>query len=159
MFSTNPQTAIEVDVIAVILEAMPYGSTLPYDAMSKKIGRDVRKDARMSVLKARRRAERNTKSLYATVRGIGVQRLLSQSIAGLGKDVRAKIGRKARSTYERLSSAKYNDIDTRQQAQIDAERSLLGAIAAMSTVTASNRVSEHTSTGPVVMTKVLEILG
>jgi hypothetical protein len=156
MFSTNPETEIEVDALAKALVAVPIRETISYAALSEVVGYDVQRKP-FALFKARKRVESDTGLRLATVKGEGIKKLDAEAIAGIGAAARKNIARKAARQAQRLTGLRYNDIDATTQARIDAERSLLGAISAMSK-TDIERVEEQTRTGPVVAAKVFDLM-
>jgi hypothetical protein len=160
MFRTSPEHAIQIEALVAALNALPVGQTITYDALSEAIGKRVQTDdGRFLLIRARRLAEKQTGTLFATVFGVGVKRLPADEAAGVGSDVRQRIRRSANRTYARLSDIRYNDITPDVRQRIDAERSLMGAIASLATQTSANSVAKHTQTGPVPVAKLLAAIG
>jgi hypothetical protein len=159
MLQTSPQIEIETDILANVLAEVASGETVTYARLSLAIGRDVSKsNARLALMKARKRVEKNTGALFATVRGEGVQRLTAENVPGIGAQTRRSIKRRAKSAYERLTAQKYNNVTDETRRRIDAERSLLGAIASMASDGAAHKVSVGTQTGPMSITQVMEAI-
>lgn len=158
MKATNPQIEIEAAAIARLLMELPIDGVLSYADASAQIGRDVTNGARFSLMKARRIAEKECGSLFATVRQVGVKRLPASHVAGVGADVRKRVGRAANRGYERLTAIRYNDLDGSSRTRVDAERSLLGAISSLATSPTVKKIEAYTTTGPVPVGKVLEAL-
>ena len=155
MFNTSPDRQIRIERLAKFLRDLPIREVATYEALSDHLGEDVKSD-RIALIRARKVAERETGMRFATVHGEGVKKLDAAAIPGIGEEVRKGIARKARRQSERLVGLKYNDIDGPMQARIDAERSILGAIAATANVKAE-KVEIHTSTGPIVPSRIFQV--
>lgn len=156
MFNTSPETQIEIDVLASILESLPINGIASYDQLSEAVGYRVN-DKPFALIKARKQIEERTGMRFGTVRMEGVKKLSSEAIAGIGADARKAIARKAKSQAKRLTGLRYNDIDGEKRARIDAERSLLGAIAATAKADVK-KVETLTPTAPVVPLKIFEMM-
>lgn len=159
MFKTSPQHAIQIDAIVKALTAIPVGQIITYKDLSAIVGKNVQSDdGRFLLIRARRLAEKQTGTLFATVFGQGIKRLPADEAAGVGSDARQRIRRSANRTYARLSDIRYNDVAPETRARIDAERSLMGAISAIATQANVSNVQRHTSTGPIPVAKLLEAI-
>ncbi len=156
MFTTSPDRQIRIERLTRYLRDLPIRAVATYDDLSAHLGEDVKAD-RLALIRARKVAEQETGMRFATVHGEGVKKLDAASIPGIGEEVRKGIARKARRQSERLVGLKYNDIDGPMQARIDAERSILGAIAATARVS-PEKVEQHTSTGPIVPARIFQTI-
>lgn len=155
-FTTNPERQIRIERLAKVLRDLPIRATATYDDLSAALGDNVRADW-IALIRARELVEKETGMRFATVRGAGVKKLDAASIPGIGEEARAQIARRARRKHKQLTGLKYNDIDAPLQTRIDAERSLLGAIAATAKAKAE-KVIEHTTTGPIIAARVFELV-
>lgn len=92
-----PSTAYAADVqaIADLLAATPVGDVCAYARLSAAIGRDVTR-CRYLALSAIRRLNKDTGALFASVRGVGYQRLPADDAHKVGSTARARIRRAAR---------------------------------------------------------------
>lgn len=156
MNATDPEIAIEIDIISRMLADLPVRQVISYEVLSKAVGYSVQ-DRPFVLLKAREKAEEITGMRLETIRREGIKKMDAAAVAGIGASVRGAIARKARKHAKRLTGLKYNDIDARTQSRIDAERSLLGAISAAAKADIE-RVQEHTSTGPVVASRIFDLM-
>lgn len=156
MFSTNPELEIEVDTLSTVLKALPMGGVASYASLSEAVGYPVQKKI-FALMKARKKVEDETGLRFATVRGEGVKLLPADAIAGIGASVRKGIARKAKRQAARLTGLRYNNIEKGEQARIDAERSLLGAISATARTNVSE-VEKQTQTGPVVAARIFDMM-
>jgi hypothetical protein len=155
-FATNPELQIEMEKLSRALADLGPEEMLPYADMTRMLGYNI-KEKPWVLMRAKKRVEKDTGLRLATVRGEGVKKLSAENLAGIGMTARAKIGRVAKYNAARLSGLRYNDIDDRIQARVDAERSLLGAISAVAS-TKGDHVASITKTGPVVAAQVFDYL-
>ena len=156
MFNTNPETAIEVDAVSNMLTQLPMTEILSYASIGEALGYDCQRKP-FSVFKARKKAEAETGLRFETVRGVGIRKIDSAAVVGIGAAARRRIARHAKYQAIRLTGLKYNDIAPEIRSRIDAERSLLGAISATARASTEN-IASHTSTGPVVPARVFEMI-
>ena len=146
MFRTSPQTQIEIERLTEALRSVSTGQMVSYKELTSAIGRDVQKQARLSLIQARKRLEDEDGSYrFETVFGLGVKRLTGAEVAGIGGATRKKIRRSATRGFERLSDLKMNDISDVDRRKIDLERALLGAIES----TASDKTARKTDAATV----------
>jgi hypothetical protein len=149
MFQSDPQTAILIQSIATTLREISVGETKPYSNFP---------EAPFWVMaRARKLVESEDGSRFATVRRVGIMRLKSEDIPGIGSTVRAQIGRKAKTAFSRLTNIRANDVTPDIQARIDAERSLLGAVSVLMK-DKSLPPQEATKTGPEVAKNIFSRL-
>lgn len=157
MFSTNPETEIEVERLTKVLSNLPIRSIASYAELSQAVGYDVQ-ERPFTLMKARERVEKQTGLRFATVKGEGVKKLDGASVAGIGAAARKVIARRAKRQAARLTGLSYNDIDASSQQRIDAERSLLGAISATAKADIA-KVEQEARTGPVVAARIFDLMG
>jgi hypothetical protein len=127
MFKTSPENATDVNIMSELLRVLPIGGTLSYTDVSAAIGRDVRKHYWL-LRSAMERVEKESGSLLAVVRSIGVKRLASEELSGVGADAIRKVRRTARRGYNRLDTIRTNDLPQSEATKIVAHKSQLGAI-------------------------------
>jgi len=156
MFATNPEIEIEVEKVSEILKALPIDGMASYTLLSEVVGYNITKRP-FVLMKARRLVEKETGLRFGTVRAEGVKKLDGNAVAGIGAAVRQGIARKAKVHASRLAGLRYNDIAPESRQRIDAERSLLGAIAATAKADVK-RVEREAVTGPVVAAKIFEMM-
>jgi hypothetical protein len=156
-FQTNPQTQIEIELLAEALAGLAPEQILSFDEMTTLLGYPVKQASFWVLLAAREKVEKETGLRYGAVRGIGVRRLDAKSLPGIGMGARSRIGRLAKRHGKRLTGLRYNDIDHRLQARLDRERSLLGAIGVVAS-TPGNRIDKLTQTGPVAAEAIFDYL-
>lgn len=156
MFSSNPETEIEVERLASVLTDLPISAIATYSELSRAVGYDVQ-ERPFTLMKARDIVERETGLRLSTVKREGVKKLDAAAIAGIGAEARKSIARRAKRQAKRLAGLSYNDIDRTTQQRIDAERSLLGAISATARADV-RKVEAETSTGPVVAARVFDMM-
>jgi hypothetical protein len=156
MFATNPELQLEIEKLYEALNELAPDGLLSYETMSRLLGYSI-KQKPWVLMRAKKRFENNTGLRVGTVRGEGVRKLTAEAVPGLGAVARKRIGRIAKRGSEQLIDLRYNDIDSRVQARIDAERSLLGAISAVAS-TQGNHMAKETRTGPIVPAAVFDHL-
>lgn len=155
MFPTNPDLQIESEKIEAALSNLGPEELMTYRDINDLVGYDVIKTKRWVVMRAKQRVEKRQGLRFATVNGQGIKKLAATSLPGIGAVSRKRIGRIAKKDAARLTELKYNDIDSRLQSRIDAERSLLGAISAVAS-THGNHVVPLTRTGPIVAKELFD---
>lgn len=156
MFKSNPETEIEVEALAKILEGLSIDETISYEHLTATVGYSVQARP-FPLMKARKQVENRTGLRFETVHGIGIKKIPASAVAGIGAAYRKRIQRTAMRQSKRLTGLRYNDIDQATQARIDAERSLLGAISATAGMDA-RQVEPISQTGPAVAAKVFGLL-
>lgn len=145
MFRSSPEREAEIRTLSGLLREIPLGEVLSYAAMTEAIGRDVRGDARVSLLAARQTVEREPEGRrFETLRGVGIKRIETADIPGIGAATRRKISRTARRGHARLCGITANDLTPEVQKQIDFERSMLGAITLASSSRTAAKVQKAT---------------
>jgi hypothetical protein len=154
MFSTKPETQIEIERLSTILRDLGPGDVVGYDALSGAVGYNVQ-ERRFSLMKAQQATEKETGLRFATVPRQGLKKLPADALPGIGSIARRRIAKSAKRQAARLVGLRYNDIDQAVKAKLDAERSLLGAISAVAT-TKPETIEEGTRTGPLVAAQVFE---
>lgn len=156
MFSSNPETEIEIERLAKVLLDLPIRSVATYSQLSLAVGYDVQRKP-FALMKARKRVETETGLRLGTVKGEGIKKLDAEAVAGIGANARRSIAKKARRQAARLTGLSYNDIDAGTRQRIDAERSLLGAISATANADVK-QIEGKTGTGPVVPALIFEAM-
>ena len=149
--------ALAVASLADALRALPAGGALTY-AEANSLVSDDGAALRFLLADARKRVEQEGPARFATVRGRGVRRLETAEIVGIGAQARASIGRRARRAGKRLADIRVNDLSPAERAAIDAERSVLGAIAVLSRDSAAIKAREVAQTGPILPKDVLQLV-
>lgn len=157
MIATDPQTAIEVEKLAILLSELATEETVTYETLSEAVGYSIQHRP-FTLIKARKIVEEQSGLRFSTVMRIGVKKLPATAVPGIGVVARKRIGRAAKRQAKRLTGLKYNDIDSRVQARIDAERSLLAAISTVSTADVGEFEKETSTTGPMVARQVFDAL-
>ena len=153
--ATNPELQIEIEKVMTALTELGPDEILTYDELTHLLGYHPREKPWV-VLRAKQRVEKEQGVRFASVRGVGPKRLSTEALPGIGQFARQRIGRIAKKDANRLIDLRaYNDIDKKTQSRIDAERSLLGAISAVSS-TQGQSVAPLTRTGPVVAARIFD---
>lgn len=154
MFATNPETQIEIEKLSTILRNLGPDGLATYADLSTAAGYAVQRKP-FPLIRARKLVEDETGIRFETVARAGVKRLSADALPGIGISARARVARLARRQAARLTGLKYNDITAPIQARLDAERSLLGAISAVSKAQAE-KIAANTTTGPIIAAKIFE---
>lgn len=147
----SPAHEIAVEKIAALLAALGVGEILSYADASKAAGLDLRSAARWLLLRARANVEKERPDVrFTTERGQGVRRLAADEIPGIGAAARRSIRRKARIGYRRLADQKMN-LSPQDQARVDLERSILGAVITVSRDATLKKAATGERTGPLTL--------
>lgn len=150
MTKTSPERQIEIERLTTLLMELSVDGVVDYGALSAAIGRNVQEaDTRPILIAARKRAEKLTGQRFETLRAVGIKRLAAVDVPGIGLNARARIRRASSRAFKRLTDLSYNDVDSRTRARIDAERSVMGAISALTKEQSITTVREGSTTGPV----------
>jgi len=157
-FATNPENEIEIETLAKALAELGPEGMLSYRQMSDLVGFDIQHNRRYILVRAREKVEEETGLRFETVIGEGVRPLGKEELRGMGMSARRRIGRISKRVVARLTNLKgYNDIDSRDQAGLDAERSLHGAIREIAS-TQNNHIASLTKRGPIVVAAVFDYI-
>lgn len=155
-FATSPDTQIKVEALALALRALPVGEVMPYAAAATACKEPDRGRLGALLVRARKSVEQAEGSRFATVHRIGIKRLAAEDMPGIGSHARARIGRIAKRQFHRLSGIRAN-MSAETQAQIDIQRSLLGAISEISKPSAAEKLQKRGDvTGPMVAAAVFQ---
>lgn len=158
MFNTSPQNALEIEKIKALLLALPAGETLTYQRISEAIGRNCRQGKGYTMISAREAAEKETGARFGTIAGHGIKRLQAHEISGIGASTRKRINRAAGKAFRRLSTTAYNDITDEDRNRINAEKSLLGAIAALTPSGVAKKVLAGTKTDLLTLPQIVKAI-
>lgn len=154
---TKPEHQNRIEKIENFLKDMSNSQLSSYQEISEYCGFDVL-DHRVSLIQARKNVEKSQGSRFETVYRQGIKKLGGDGVVGIGAVARRRVTRIAKTQSARLTGLRYNDISPAMQSRIDAERSLLGAIASTASTQSIERVEAETSTGPIAASKVLRCL-
>lgn len=154
-FATKPEIEIEVETLVKCLAELPIDAVLSYEDIVQALGYDPRDERHYVLTRARQRAEKSG-FRFETVHRIGIKKMSGEAIAGIGARARRKIGKVARRQSERLTNLSYN-VTGEQRAKIDAERSVLGAISAVTSMPIT-KIEPVATTGPIVAHRIFDML-
>lgn len=143
MFKTSPEINRETEILTEHLKSLSIGEIVRYTRLTELIDRDVQGPAWYSLCKARKQAEADTSSLFEPVVRVGIKRLPVEELPSVGLKATGRIRRIARNAYRRIAAVKTNDMPPEIALAIDAQRSQLGAIAAVSTRSTQKQISEE----------------
>ena len=151
----TPDDEIKTERIAAILRSLPIGEVASYRDVAMACGGEP---SRWLLITARKQVETDTGARFATVRKVGIKKLASGEIVGIGAAARRRVGRIAKAQSRRLVGLSYNGLSDDDRARIDVERSLLGAICAASGAASAKALADSGVTGPQVSDRVFDIL-
>jgi predicted transcriptional regulator len=124
------ELSADTRAIADLLLACPIGDTVSLASMSDAIGRDIRKH-RHIIVTARRVVEREAGAVFASVRGIGYQRLdAERTVAVVAPAARKHIARSAKRAARSINEAtrRVNDLPVEVRRRAVHELGVLGII-------------------------------
>jgi hypothetical protein len=154
MFQTRPETQTQIEALTVALCALPVGETASYDALNKAAPGHTY----WSLLAARKATEEQTGMRLACVRSEGIKKLAAKDIASIGATARVHIRRVAKVQGKRLAGLSYNDMDAAQRRKVDVERSLLGAVAMVTSTKSANAMARDEQPAEHPAARVLSML-
>lgn len=128
MFPTNPQNAEIVERLAKALSEVPMGGTITYLDLKKIAGYDLRTKGRYLLTAARRRAEKELGACFECVREIGIQRLASDAIPGVGLDAIRKSRRAAKRGKARIDRVNSNSLSASARLAMNGYSAMLGTV-------------------------------
>lgn len=157
-FTSDPENQIKIDALANALNNVSVGATLTYLEAEALVSETERQKLGWFLMQARKKIETDSDARFATVRRLGVKRLTTEDLPGIGADVRQTIGRKAKRAFKRLGGLRANDMSQQVQQSIDAERSILGAFVELSKDRVKAKAEQGTQTGPIIAQRVFDLL-
>ena len=98
-----PALSEESKSLAKILQDIPPGGVVEYDALSLAVGLDVRTEGRSRLGTARNICMREYAMVFAAVRGKGLKRLVDREMASIGTASLQKINRACRRDVRAMS--------------------------------------------------------
>ena len=154
MFQTRPETHTQIEALTAALCALPVGEIASYDALNKA----APGHSYWSRLAARKATEEQTGMRLACVRNEGIKKLAAKDIVSIGTAARVHIRRVAKVQGKRLAGLAYNDMDKDQRRKVDVERSLLGAVAMVTSVKSATKMSRDEQPAEHPAARVLSML-
>lgn len=141
----QPEFKLSTDsaALALRLTEVAVGDIVRYDDLSKAIGRDVRSSAAGALESARRVAQRDSRAVFASVRGEGLRRLTDAEIVDLSDSGRDRIRRQAKRTAKKLVCVDYDALPAEKKVKHNAALSMMGALASIATDTAQKRLEKQ----------------
>lgn len=158
-FTAAPENEIAISVLAEHLRGLPVGGVLTYPAASTAIGENAQGRGRRLLARARSIVEREDGSRFGTVSGIGVKRLETADVIGIGMGYRRHIRRTSKRAFDRLSGLRLNDLTEDQRKRIDAERAAFGAISLMTTEKSVATIAKNTTETALPVAETLRLFG
>ena len=158
-FTTQPENEIAISLLVEALRALPVGGVLTYATASGAIDEDVQGRARRLMARARAIVEREDGSRFGTVPGIGIKRLETADVLGIGAGYRRHIRRTSKRAFDRLSGLRLNDLTEDQRKRLDAERAAFGAISLMTTERSVATIEKNTGETALPVASTLALFG
>ncbi|MGE0714806.1 MAG: hypothetical protein AB7P02_05135 [Alphaproteobacteria bacterium] len=156
-FQSSPENQAAITALADGLRALPVGGVLTYSAAHDAVGQDVKTKRRYLLDRAREIVEREDGTRFGTVSNVGVKRLETADVLGIGAGYRRHIRRTATKAHKRLSGLRVNDLTEAQQKRLDAERAGFGAISLLATERAVKTVEAASNGATLPVGKTLAL--
>jgi hypothetical protein len=134
------QKSADTKILEGVLAECPVGGTVTYEAMSKAIGRDVRKHAASSIHSARRWLLNEKGMVFDVIQNEGYVRLDDKLIVSSMERDRKKLHRVTSVSLKKLASVNYNNLDNETKKKHTVASAQMGALAMFSQKSASNRI-------------------
>jgi len=149
-FPTDPERQLKIEALVAALQELPVNGVLEYRKAARVAEEPDGHKLRDLLRAAVKRAEGEMSARFGTVRKVGVRRLTVEELPGIGSATRSRIGRAARRGFVRLSDIRSNDVPQTLRSRLDAERSVLGAIASLTRETNVKKIETGQKTGPQI---------
>lgn len=156
-FISSPENQAAITALTDALRALPVAGTLPYVEASALIGQDVQTKRRYLLDRARDMVEQEDGARFGVVTGVGVKRLETADVLGLGAGYRRHIRRTARRASKRLSNLRVNDLTEAQRKRLDAERAGFGALSLIATERSTKTIEAKTNESVLPVGKTLAL--
>lgn len=129
-FAANPEVQAEIAKLVPLLQALSVNGILAYENASKAIGRDVRREARYSLLRARQQVEKDDGVRFAVITNVGIKRLSADDVPAIGSYAIKHLHRTAKTAVKRLSDLRaYNDMQPEDRLRIAGMRLVASHVA------------------------------
>jgi hypothetical protein len=138
----NFARSADTELLESMLRRLKIGEALPYDDMSKALGRDVRKHCKSNLTSARNALE-SEGIIMACVPNEGVIRLDDAQIVATGGGYRQRIRRASQKMLSRLSRVNYEQLSKDVQLQHTVLAAQMGAIHHFSTSATQKKIASH----------------
>ena len=161
MASNALQTSVEIRTITDLLVATPIGMITTYEAMAQAVGFDVKSRKRYIIMAGIHHANKESGAVFASVRGVGYQRLQAEDFHTGGISAR----RKVRATTNRSANTiirgveKANDISPEAQRKAYGEVNSLAILRHLATDKTRAAVPETEKPLPVALTLAAMLRG
>lgn len=144
MAKSIPELSSDTRVLAARLCKLEPGETIEYHELNSLVAGDVQTNKRGNLMSACRVVSREHGIPIATVRKVGVKRLLPSELPSIGDQTGTRIGKIARRGVKRmLEGASRNHLDAQTRSAMNARVSVLGAIASVSSNKGIQRVERE----------------
>lgn len=116
MFQSKEENTRIIAALERALSEIPIGGTRPYRELNTIAGINVQNGRRDLLARAQKKAEQHMNALFASVRGVGIKRLVADETPQVGSVAIASIRRKAGKATKRMVVVSSNSMnaDARQ---------------------------------------------
>lgn len=125
---TSPENAVIIEKLSTALAAVPIGQTVSYSALRKAAPGYNNKGDNWLLGRARDSTEKQFGCAFECVRGIGIKRLTSSEVPGVGLSAIRKIRRGANRGKKRLDRVNTNSFTPSDQRRVVGMSAMLGAV-------------------------------
>lgn len=161
MPSNALKTTVEIRLMTDLFIAAPIGATVTYAAMARTVGFDVRSTKRYIVIRGMDLANRESGAVFASVRGVGYQRLTSEDFHTVGVHARRKVRATTSRSVKTIARGveKTNDISPIAQRKAYGEINNLAILKHLATDSTRASVPETEKPLPVALTLAAMLRG
>ena len=139
------------------LTTVQHGNTVTYETLSKRIGRDVQKEARGVLTTARRITQREDSIVFEAVRAVGLRRLTGNDFAELGKSTVKRLGKGARRLRTKLKVADISRMDDQGRISMAASAAIANAFEHASKQSTVKRLEAAATSEPMSLDTTLKL--
>lgn len=129
----------DTQLLESALKEVKVGETITYDQLSKAIGRNVREHA-YPALRTARQGLVKSGIVFGVEENVGLTRLNDKGIVESTEQDRKAISRRTRKTLEKLSVAKFENLDEETKRKHIAVSAQMGALQMFATKTATKKI-------------------
>jgi len=137
-----PELSIDARLLAERLEKCQFGEIVPYDELSKVVGRNVRERQGYSQLQAARRVVmRERRMVFAAVTGEGLKRCDDAGIVAVAGSYVDRIHRMTKKSISTLACADFDKLDNSTRIELNAKASQLAVLDQLTTNKAQQKIA------------------
>lgn len=135
--------SIDAKMIYDRLAESKIGEIIGYDELSKIIGRDTTNGGRGPLTTARRKAMRENRMVFGTVRKQGIKRLADTEIVESAASDLRRIRKATRRVVERTTMVDFSKLPAKAQSEHNVYLSMFGAIAQMTLASSMKQIAKR----------------